>query len=155
MAAERILWTTRRFRAELEELIALARELPLLDSSEVRGAELVDTRAVIRQLYEIEGQFGEGFDEVEANARERIEAIIATVKAQPPWYVLPTRPVRAMLSAIYLLFWVPGTYRIAQNRSTMCCCCFMPGWAYRFQSAGRSSTWRNIGCWYNSRTRRS
>lgn len=145
MAAERVLWTTRRFRAELEELIALARELPLLDSSEVREAELADTRAVIRQLYEIEGRFGEGFDEMEANARERIAAIIATVKAQLPWYV-PTRPVRAMLSAIDLLFWVSGTYRIAQSRSTKCCCCFMQGWAYRFQSAGRSSTWRNIGC---------
>ena len=87
MAAERVLWTTRRFRAELEELIALARELPLLDSSEVKEAQLGDTRAVIFQLCEIEGQFGPGFDEVEASARERIKAIIAMVKAQPPWCV--------------------------------------------------------------------
>lgn len=91
MAAERILWNTRRFHDELHELIALTHSLPLLDSAELDGAQLAGTRAVVRELCDIEAQLGPVVDvERAASLSGRLRAVIATVKDQPPWYVPPS-----------------------------------------------------------------
>lgn len=84
MAARRILWSSLRFNDELEELIELTHVLPLLDSSGIDDAQLADTHAVIRELLEIEKQLDDGLT---ASVSQRLRGIIATLRAQPLWYV--------------------------------------------------------------------
>ena len=52
-AAQRIIEKTGHFKDELDALVELSRELPLLDSTELDEAQLAPTRDIIRELRDI------------------------------------------------------------------------------------------------------
>ena len=66
-AAQRIVQRTTSFNDELDEIIELARELPLLDSSEAGDAKLAPTQDVIQKLRDIGAEI-DAYDKVCAAA---------------------------------------------------------------------------------------
>lgn len=104
---QRILWDTRKFDDELEELSELARELPPLDSSVLNDAQLADARAVVRELRDIlDSKLTRSVSDIVVRdwSVRQLREIIAKLWAQPPWY------------APLLLLHV-RCYRIGQSRT--------------------------------------
>ena len=76
----------------LEEIMELARELPLLDSSTLEDSQLAGTRAIIRELGDLSDTHSDTAGPGDMKERTmmqctRLAAIISTLEAQPQLYV--------------------------------------------------------------------
>ena len=107
-AAQRISRRTTSFNDELDELVQLALELPLLDISEIDDASLAPTQDVIRRLRDIGA---------EIDACDKVYA--AALPAPTPFYdPRPRKPNKTLLNEARR--WAKGSAR-AFGRSTCSC----------------------------------